>query len=197
MDKLSTFLKFTNSIAFLSLCLFMSDSKAVRITEAPEEVFIESENRYPKKIFAANDFLQEVGEKLNSIKTKPLVEINLSNDESLNSRDVKRILAYFKKMNIKIKALNVSGTGIDSDLLPIFDQLLKEPNFKCLDISDTKVAEVITDADNPKVIFVPARLMQMHDTKVKIKKIFGEDTFKRHVEYYSLAVPLSIEEWED
>ena len=191
------FLRLTNSIVFSFLCLLISELKAVKITEGLEEIFIESEDKYPKKIFAIDDFLQEVEENLSTIKTKPIMAIDLSNDESVNSRDIKKILTYFKKMNIKIKALNVSGTGINSEILPFFDQLLKEPSFKRLDISDTTVAEITMDTDNPKIIFVPARLMKNRDIKPKIKNLFGETTFKRHLRYYSVATPFFREEGED
>ncbi|MBY0292530.1 MAG: hypothetical protein K2W92_04500 [Alphaproteobacteria bacterium] len=197
MKMFHTFLRLTNNIFFLFVCLLISDSKAVKITEGREEIFIESEDKYPKKIFAVEDFLQEVEENLSTIKTKPIVAIDLSNDESLNSRDIKKILTYFKKMNIKVKALNVSGTGINSEVLPFFDQLLKEPSFKRLDISDTTVAEITMDTDNPKIIFVPAKLMKIRDTKLKIKNLFGEATFNRHLRYYSVDTAFFREEEED
>lgn len=182
MDKSGIFLYTT----ILMTSLLQDGALATRITKENIEFIIETDKKYPTKIFKAKEFLDEIRKNLEEIAEKRFVELDVSKDESLISDDIIRIYRMLKKEKIKIKTLNVSSTGIDREALPVLTKLLRDPDFKCLDISGTQVAEIQMDTSNPKIIFVPKELMEAVDTKLKVKELFGEEVFNRHLNYYSV-----------
>ncbi|MBL8676710.1 MAG: hypothetical protein JNJ47_04720 [Alphaproteobacteria bacterium] len=182
MDK---FLGTTAAGFILFLSLFVNDLKAVKFTEANEAIFIESENKYPSKIFDAEEFLDFLDDENQSAKleSKPIIELDLSNDSSLNSSDIKKILTYFKKRNIKVNYLNISNTNIDEDVLAALDYLLTNASFKQLDISGTGIAQCSEDFPRKqKVIFIDKSTLET--SRGSLEDVFGKDVIGRHISYY-------------
>ncbi len=172
------------SISFivLFLAVLLDDLKAMNFIETEKEFLIESINKYPKKIFNARDFLDEV-DKIDNVFQKSAVELDLSNDVSLNCHDVTIILSYFNRRNIKVNFLNISSTNITQKIFYDYDSLISNPDFKYLDISDTLAAETEEDfSKKPKIIFIKENLLK--NLKKKLQKTFGKEVISRHKRYY-------------
>lgn len=182
-------------IGFFSLLMvFLGDLKAMEFTEATEEILIESKNRYPNKIFNAEDFLNEV-DNIDSLLQKPTVELDLSNDASLNSRDVSKILRYFKKRSIALNFLNISNTNIDESIFDEYNWLVSNPNFKYLDISGTLAAQSTDDfSKNENIIFIGKNMLERLNGEVE--KAFGKEVIDRHTRYYDTTKSFT-QAWEE
>ncbi len=167
---------------FLLLAVLLGNLKAMNVIETDKEVLIESRNKYPNKIFDSIYFINEIN-KIECLENKPTVEIDLSNDISVNLNDVRRTLNYLNRRAIKLNFLNISNTNIDEDVLLACEHLFSNNSFKHLDISGTLAAQNAKDlSKNEKIIFIEENLL--HKIKKKLQKTFGKEVIFRHKRYY-------------
>lgn len=159
------------------------DFTAMDFKETPNEILIASKNKYPKKIFDAKEFISEVGA-IDSLSQKPMVGLDLLNDASLNSMDVRNILCYLNKRDIKLSFLNLSNTNVDEHIFPRCYSLISNPDFKYLNIANTTIVEMQEGlAKEEKIIFIGKNHLKILKRK-DLKKVFVKEAIERHERYY-------------
>ena len=179
MSKKSDLIK---KMIFIFLLLFANRLQAMNFIEKEEEIFIESKDKYPKKIFDTQEFLKEIDE-IENLWKKPTIALDLSNDDSLNFMDVETILSYLSRRNIKVNFLNLSHTNVDNHIFEDYDSLISNQDFKYLDISDTPAAESTEDfSKKQKIIFIKKSLF--NNIRKELEDAFGKEVIERHKTYY-------------
>lgn len=118
------------------------------------------------------------------------VSIDLSN-HFFSIIELEGIYNDLKKEKIKISSLNLSRTGVDSNIKEIINDLLKQDSFKYINICETPASEdketfkYINDQQKQKVIFItPKYLKPKYLEVVKKSSIVSSEIILSHQNYY-------------
>ncbi len=128
-------------------------------------------------------FVDEVRNLYNDKKLKE-VSIDLSN-HFFSAIELEDIYNDLQKEKITISSLNLSKTGVDSNVTQILKGLLEQESFKCLNISKTPASEVketfenLSNQQKNKIIFIAPEYLE-----IAKKANFDLEIIENHKNYY-------------
>lgn len=144
-----------------------------------DQFIFKTKLKYPDIIFNSNNFIKVLQNYISDIKTT--IGIDLSNDESINNKDIFEILTFLKSSNIRLSFLNLSNTGIDNGYF--IKYLVNSDDFHCLNIVGTPL-EMTNEKFHSKVIFISKNNL-WKENACKVKK-YSQQDLERHEFYYKL-----------